>query len=203
MVKIKICGITNLGDAKASAKLGVDFIGFIFAKSPRRITPSKAKKIIEQLPASIKKVGVFVNEKAETVNNISGYCGLDLVQLHGSEPPSYLKKIGRPVIKAFRIRDKRSLNQLSRYKAKAFLLDTYKKGKPGGTGETFNWDLAIAAKRYRRPVFLSGGLNPENILDAMKKVRPYAVDVSSGVEKKPGKKDIKKLNKLIKIVRKK
>ena len=200
MVKIKICGITNLGDARASAKLGADFIGFIFAKSPRRITPLKAKKIIEQLPASIKKVGVFVNEKAETVNNISDYCGLDLVQLHGKESPNYLKKIKKPVIKAFRIRDKRSLNQLSRYKAKAFLLDTYKKGKPGGTGETFNWDLAVAAKKYRHPIFLSGGLNPENISGAIKKVKPYAVDVSSGVERKPGKKDIVKLKKIQELI---
>ena len=197
MTKIKICGITNLSDALVAAKLGADAIGFIFAKSPRKVSITTVKKIVRRLPSFISKVGVFVDEKASKVNKIVKDCDLDLVQLHGSETPAYCKKIKAPVIKALRIKDKALIREIPKFKVAAILLDTYVAGKPGGTGKTFNWNLARAARKFGRPIILSGGLNPENVLSAIKKVKPYAVDVSSGVEKRPGKKNLKKLKSFI------
>jgi len=197
MTKIKICGITNISDVLAASELGADAIGFIFAKSPRKVTATKVKKIVKRLPPFIFKVGVFVDEKASTVNRIIKECNLDFVQLHGSESPSYCKRITAPVIKAFRMKDRASLKQISKYNVLAFLLDTYEKEMSGGTGKVFNWNLAKAAKRFGRPIILSGGLNPNNVARAIKKVRPYAVDVGSGVEAYPGKKSIRKLKSFI------
>ncbi|MCM8763551.1 MAG: phosphoribosylanthranilate isomerase [Candidatus Omnitrophica bacterium] len=192
-MKVKICGITNLEDAKQAVDLGADMLGFVFARSPRQITPQKAKAIIKNLPPFVIKVGVFMNEKLENIETIVNFCRLNLVQLHGEESPDFCKKVRRfvGVIKAFRMRSELELKKMLNYDVDAYLLDSFVHGVYGGTGKTFDWRLAVKAKRIlnKRPLILSGGLNPENIAQAIKKVRPYAVDTSSGVEKFPGKKD--------------
>jgi phosphoribosylanthranilate isomerase len=195
MVRIKICGITNLADALLAAELGADALGFIFySKSPRKVTPDAAQEIIKRLPPLVLSVGVFVDEEAAVVQELAGRLGLDWVQLHGAETPNYCRSLGRRVIKAFRVRDENSLLELEPYRgaAQAFLLDTYKPGQMGGTGETFNWDLARRARTYG-PIILAGGLTPENVARAMELAQPQAVDVASGVEAAPGKKDPEKL----------
>jgi len=195
MIRIKICGITNLEDALLAADLGANALGFIFyAKSPRSVAPETAREIIRQLPPFIVTVGVFVNEEAATVRDLAARVGLDWVQPHGTEPPEYCRSLGRRVMKAFRIKDENSLRELEAYRGavQAFLLDTYKKGQTGGTGETFDWDLARKAREYG-PIVLAGGLTAENVAQAIAAVRPQAVDVASGVEAAPGKKDPEKL----------
>lgn len=204
MVKVKICGITNLEDALAAAEYGADALGFIFyEKSSRYITPADAIPIIKKLPPFITTVGVFVNEPVDKVKQVKGLTGIDIIQLHGDETPEMCGAIGNKVIKAFRIggkgqgaRDKAILEAIAHYPASAYLLDTHREGLPGGTGETFDWNLAVKAKRYGR-IILAGGLTPDNVAEAVKKVRPFAVDVSSGVEKRPGKKDLNKVKKFI------
>ncbi len=201
MVRIKICGITNPEDALFATDLGVDALGFVFySKSPRYIEPKEAHKIIQLLPPFLTKVGVFVNETTARVNEIIELTGIDIVQLHGQEPPEYCQKLERKVIKAFRIASNFNLEQVGAYKVDAYLLDTYVKGIYGGTGESFDWEIAKRAKRYGR-IILAGGLNPENIEAAIQQVRPYAVDISSGVEIRPGKKDRRKLEQLVLQVR--
>jgi phosphoribosylanthranilate isomerase len=200
MTKIKVCGITNAEDALFALSLGVDALGFIFAESKRRITAVNARKIIDILPQSILKVGVFVNEEAKRVREILEFCYLDALQFHGNESPKYILKFRETKIKSFSMEDKDSLDDIAKYKADAYLLDTYSPKEYGGTGKTFNWDLAVKAKKFG-PIILAGGLNPDNIEEAIKKVKPCAVDVSSGVESYPGKKDKKKLEELVKKVR--
>lgn len=192
MVRIKICGITNWEDACLAVELGADALGFIFAKSPRKVTPDTAKAIISQLPPLVSKVGIFLDHQEEEVKGIAEYCRLDGLQFHGQESPSYCGQFGQKVIKAFRIRDANDLKALSLYKVDAFLLDTFDESLPGGTGKTFDWNLAVEAKKNGK-IILSGGLNPDNVFSAIKQVQPYAVDVSSGVELAPGKKDPEKL----------
>jgi phosphoribosylanthranilate isomerase len=197
MVRIKICGITNLADAELAASLGAHALGFIFyAKSPRSVRPDAAREIIRNLPPLVMSVGVFVDEAAEVVREIAATAGLDWVQLHGQEPPDYCRALQRRVIKGFRIKDAGSLSVLPTYRGsvQAFLLDTYKAGTAGGTGETFDWGLARQAKELG-PVILAGGLNPGNVAQAIQEVQPAAVDVASGVEATPGKKDPEKLRK--------
>ncbi len=201
MTKIKICGITNLSDALAAVELGVDALGFVFYKpSPRYVKPDTAQKIIAALPAFISMVGVFVDEESELINQITDYCKLDLAQLHGHESPVFCEQIKADTIKAIRIRDRLSLIDIDKYPVKAVLLDSYHKDKIGGTGEVFNWDLAIDAKKYAK-IILAGGLDAHNIKQAIDTVRPYAVDVSSGIEQEPGKKDIKKMWAFIESIR--
>jgi phosphoribosylanthranilate isomerase len=195
MVRIKICGITNLEDALLAAELGAHALGFIFyAKSPRSVAPEAAREIIRQLPPLVLSVGLFVNEEAATVRDLAARVGLDWVQCHGQEPPEYCRSLGRRVLKAFRIKDDSSLQELADYRGavQAFLLDTYKKGQVGGTGEVFDWDLARQAQAYG-PIVLAGGLTAANVAQAIVAAQPQAIDVASGVEAAPGKKDPEKL----------
>lgn len=203
MVKVKICGITNPEDAFRIARLKPDAMGFIFyKKSPRYIAPDRAKIIIKLTPKSIKKAGVFVNEKAERIKKVAGSLRLDMLQFHGEETPAFCAKFKNyKVIKALRIRNKGSFRNLKSYPAWAFLLDTYEKNVSGGTGKSFNWQLIKKAKLPRKTIFLSGGLNSRNVSTAVKLIRPDWVDVSSSVEIKPGKKDYKKVKAFIKAVR--
>lgn len=192
MVKVKICGITNYNDAVLAAELGADALGFIFYEnSPRYIDFTQAYEICRSLPPFIFKVGVFVNEELDKVHQYIEALRLDRVQLHGDESPDYCKQIKcGQVIKSFRLKDSKDLSKLKDYtNVSAFLLDAYHPKKLGGTGQTFDWQLAIEAKTYGCPIILSGGLTPENVVAAIRLVRPYAVDVASGVESSPGKKE--------------
>jgi len=181
MVKVKICGITNIEDALAAVKFGADALGFIFYKgSPRVITSDRAKEIISRLPPLVSTVGVFVNEDPSEIKRIILHAGLDTVQLHGDEPPE-MCDISRRVIKAIRVEDLTDLKPLSSYKVSAFLLDTYTPEALGGTGQIFNWDIAVEAKRFGR-IILAGGLTPQNVVEAIQWVRPYGIDVATGVE---------------------
>lgn len=200
-VKVKVCGTTRLEDALWAVECGADAIGFIFyKKSPRCVTAKTAKDICSQLPPFVNRVGVFVNETADRINRIAERCGLNVVQLHGDESPGFCKKIKVRVIKAVRVKNAASLKALSDYKVDGFLLDTYQKDHWGGTGKVFDWQLARKAKKAG-PVILAGGLNPRNVNDAVRQVQPYGVDVSSGVEASPGKKDRKKVKAFLKAVR--
>ena len=202
-MKVKICGITEIEDALWAVKSGVDALGFIFASSPRRISMKQARRIINAIPPFIKTVGVFVNEDAAAIREHINYCGLDLVQLHGDEPPEFCRALMPRAIKAFRIRDASSLQTCAGYQAnvRALLLDAYAKDKVGGTGQTFDWQLAVQIKQTGIPVILSGGLGPSNIEEAIRVVRPYAVDVNSGVEKRPGKKNHELMRQLMDKIR--
>jgi len=190
-MKVKICGITNIEDASAAVGLGVDTLGFIFAKSPRQIAPEKARSIIHSLPPFVMSMGVFVNEEPAKVREIVNFCGLNLIQFHGDESPEMCQDFMPRVVKAFQIKDDENLKRADAYKGKvrALLFDTYSKEKRGGTGKTFDWGLAIKGKELGMPLILSGGLSPSNIKEAISTVQPYAVDVNSGVEASPGKKD--------------
>lgn len=193
MVKVKICGITNLEDALAAVEAGADALGFVFfEKSPRAITPEQAAAIIRRLPPFVQVVGLFVNEQVAVINKIADQCGLDIVQLHGEETPEFCTGVKRRIIKAFRVRDQSSLDQIGEYDVAACLLDTWCPTAHGGTGKTFNWEIAAAAAASRC-IILAGGLTPENVAEAVKAVRPYGVDVSSGVESAPGCKDRRKM----------
>ncbi len=202
MVRIKICGITNSEDAFAAVEHGADALGFVFHdKSPRVVTPDTAKKILSELPPFITSIGVFVDESKREIENIVRHVGLNIVQLHGAEPPEACH-LCRKVIKAIRVRDLTDLESLNRYKVSAFLLDTYSPHTIGGTGQIFNWDIAVEAKKFGR-IILAGGLNTDNVEEAIKWVQPYAIDVATGVEgTKKGKKDHKKLKLFIKKARK-
>ena len=192
MVRVKICGITNAGDASAAVEYGADALGFVFyPKSPRFVTPEIAQSIIGQLPPCIATFGVFVNETPNEIRRICTATGIGIVQLHGDEPASMCTEFPR-VVKAFRVRAMSDLQPLGACEASAYLLDTYDVGEYGGTGQVFNWDIAVEAKQFGR-IILAGGLTPDNIAQAVVRVRPYAVDVSSGVEKEKGKKDLEKM----------
>lgn len=201
MVKVKICGITNLDDALVAVAAGADALGFVFYdKSPRFINPVKAAEIILRLPPFVQTVGLFVNEETEQINWTVDYCGIDVVQLHGNETPDDCLEIKRRVIKAFRIQNNISIDPLNKYQVSGYLLDAWSPDAYGGTGRTFNWELAEAAKQYG-PVILAGGLIPENVAEAIKVVNPYAVDVSSGVESSLGKKDPQKVRAFIRVAK--
>jgi phosphoribosylanthranilate isomerase len=189
-VRVKICGITNVEDAQVAVDAGADALGFIFCESsPRYLSPSAAARIIQTVPPFVAKVGVFVNSPEESVRRILSECGIDTLQFHGDEPPEFCGGFPCKVIKAFRVQDEDSLRRASAYRNYAWLLDSYVPGQSGGTGVQFNWELARRAIRESARVILAGGLTPENIGQAVRQVRPYGVDVSSGVEAKPGRKD--------------
>jgi len=191
MVRVKVCGITNEFDAFMAVEMGVDALGFIFAQTPRRILPEEARRIIQCLPPLVQTVGVFVNEEPGKIREIMGFCGLDLVQLHGDEHPELCKAFMPKCIKAIRVRSRSSLQKIGPYeeKVRALLLDTYSDEKRGGTGNTFDWRLAVEAKKTGIPIILAGGLDPYNIEVAILTVKPFAVDINSGVEQTPGKKN--------------
>jgi phosphoribosylanthranilate isomerase len=201
MTWIKFCGTTNLEDALKAASLGVNALGFIFAPSPRRIEPEAAKKIILSLPRTLLKVGVFVDEEAKEVQRVAGYCGLTALQFHGKESPEYCRGFSLPVYKAIPVKDLESLTDMERYPDVSILLDAYSPAQAGGTGSSFPWEIAIAA-REKRNFILSGGLNPSKVGEAIRKVRPLGVDVCSGIERTPGRKDLSKMIEFIEEVKK-
>jgi len=202
-VRVKICGITTPEDAQAAARLGVDAIGLVFADSPRQVTVDQALSIIRSLPPFVTPVGVFVNSSTQEMMRIAWACGLGAVQLHGQEPPAACREPVLPVIKAIRVKTSAWVDLARTYEVSGLLLDTDHPEKAGGTGESFNWDLVQSQARPSGgpPIILAGGLNPENITQALTQVRPYGVDVSSGVEAAPGKKDYAKMEALVSRVR--
>lgn len=195
-MKVKVCGITNLEDAHMAVNAGAAALGFIFVhSSPRYIEPVNAKEIIQTLPPFVTPVGVVADEKREEVNRIIAGSGVRCIQFHGNEDAADLAGYTQPVIKAFRVRGGFDVQQLKTFPTGTFLLDTFVDGMQGGTGRVFDWSIAVEAKKYGK-IILSGGLNPENVAEAVAIVQPYAIDVSSGVESLPGKKDEYKLKKL-------
>ena len=204
MVRIKVCGITNAQDALKASRLGAWAVGFIFyKKSPRFISPFKARKIMEALPPFITPVGVFVNHPLGAIRDIIGHCGLGAVQLHGDEDHHFchrLKRTHAKVIKAFRVGGGFDLGVVKDYRVDAFLFDTEDATAYGGTGKTFDWRLLTEVKSLNVPIILSGGLNTQNVIEPVHALKPYAVDVNTSVEESPGKKDAKKMKDFIDVV---
>lgn len=202
MTQIKICGITSREDALLAAECGIDALGFIFyPDSPRHVTPDEVRAIVQDLPDGVVRVGVFVNRNPSEVIEIMEYCDLDLIQLHGDESPHYCRRFPRErLIKAISFQEDSSLEALAHYPVRAVLLDHREAGKYGGTGKPSNWDLA-GRIRSVYPLILAGGLHDGNIEAALRIVGPDAVDLNSGVEKYPGKKDPEKIKRIIDIIR--
>ena len=202
--RIKVCGITGKEDARAAVAAGADGLGFIFVKqSPRLVDPDMVRAITGELPPFVDSIGVFCDEKIEVVEEIVNYCRLTLVQLHGSESPEYCRTVSCPVIKSFAIHRQSESEELAAYSGvvSGFLLDTYHKDMAGGTGMVFDWEL-VEQIQPPGPIILAGGLNPENVGEAIRQVKPFAVDVNSGVEYQPGRKDTDKLKSFADEVRK-
>ncbi|MCM8782980.1 MAG: phosphoribosylanthranilate isomerase [Candidatus Omnitrophica bacterium] len=202
-VKVKICGITNLEDALESIKAGSDALGFVFyKKSPRYISEDKALQIIRGLPKKIKKVGVFVSDREARIKRIADLLGLDILQFHGNETVEFCKRFkDYKVIKAIRIKNRITVRDIARYPVWGILFDRYETGSFGGTGKTFDWNLIKGLRLKDKVIFVSGGLNLGNVRMAIEKLKPDWVDVSSSLEKKPGRKDIPKLKRFIEIVK--
>lgn len=199
--KVKICGITNLEDAQAAVAAEADALGFVcYRKSPRFVEPEVIRQIVTDLPPFVLSVGVFVNEELKVVRDLMDRCGLSLAQLHGDEDAAYCEALGRPVLKAIRLRARGDFLSLAELKGRAqvrgILVDAYSDAGYGGTGQVADWGLAAEAAKLGL-VILSGGLNPENVGEAIKTVRPYGVDVSSGVEARPGRKNHAKVRAFI------
>jgi len=193
MTKVKICGITNVADAQCAVDAGADAIGFIFAESPRRVTPEEARDILKAVNLGrTVAVGVFVDERLDRMHEVARFSGLGVLQLHGNETPdtvAELRSFTFDVVKSFRVSaEKDSIGILKEYTPTAFLLDTYVPSQPGGTGKTFDWQLAVEAKRFGR-VIVAGGLGVDNVREAIETVSPYGVDASSRLEIRPGVKD--------------
>lgn len=189
-VRIKICGITSRADAEAAIRFGADALGFMFyAPSPRFLDFGPAAAIIRDLPPLIATVGVFVDAPEAFVREAIARTGINTLQFHGHESPEFCRQFGLPTLRAFRLRDQSTLNELPAHRESAWLLDSYVPGVPGGSGQTFNWDLAVAARNLGGRVILAGGLTPANVEAAVRQVQPYGLDVSSGVESAPGRKD--------------
>jgi phosphoribosylanthranilate isomerase len=204
MVKVKICGITNWSDARGAVEAGADFLGFNFYReSSRYIAPVAARRIVQRLPEKVASVGVFVNEAEPQMLAIARRVGLDYVQLHGDETAEVVSRMRRSirVIKAIRVRESFHVAELANFKgASSILLDGFDAQLRGGTGKSFNWKLAKSAGR-KRQIFLAGGLTPENAAEAVSAARPFAIDVCSGVESRPGKKDVARMRALVAAVR--
>ncbi|HLF18037.1 MAG TPA: phosphoribosylanthranilate isomerase [Candidatus Omnitrophota bacterium] len=201
MVRVKICGITNKENALQAAYAGAWALGFVFYnKSGRYISPSKARKIIEALPPFVVPVGVFVNAKEGAIKDICEFTRIHTLQFHGEEDAIYCKRFKEyKIIKAFRIGERFNLNSVQDYMVDAYLFDTLSEKEYGGSGQAFDWNL-MKDIRLDRPVILSGGLNPANVAEAIKIVQPFAVDVSSGVEESPGRKDSRQVNAFLEAV---
>lgn len=188
--RVKICGVTSVADGLMAAEAGADMVGLMFYEASQRyISLAQAVAISQALPPFVLRVGVFVNPDQALVARAISDCGLSLLQFHGDEPSAFCTQFGIMSLKAFRVRDAASLERLEHYQTDAFLLDACSAAGLGGTGEQFNWALAVEAQKFGKPIFLAGGLTPENVAYAVLQVRPFAVDVSSGVESAPGKKD--------------
>ena len=201
MVRVKICGNVTLKDTMAAVEAGADAVGFVFyARSPRVVGPKAVAAIVSHLPPFVTPVGLFVNEKPEVVRQIASDCGIRLVQLHGEESPQYCAELKLPVLKGIRVRTREDVANLPAYRVDAILLDAYVEGMAGGTGTTFDWSLAVEAKAWG-PIILAGGLTPDNVAEAISRVRPYGVDVSSGVESSPGVKDHAKVKAFVETVK--
>jgi len=197
MTRIKICGITNREDAQAAVAAGADALGFVFADSPRRVSAARAREIVDGLPPFITAVGVFVDAAVEQVQQTREQAGLDLVQLHGEEPPEYCERLSGRVLKRFAVRDDDTREglraRMREYRVRAYMLD------PGaGSGQTFRWEIA---RGIDLPLIIAGGLTPKNVAEVVRMVRPYAVDVSSGVEVAPGKKDPDRIRAFVQAVK--
>ena len=193
MIRVKFCGFTHQDDVAQAVALGADALGFVFyGPSSRYVSPAHAQTLTRSVPAFVTRVGLFVNEEAETVQRIFEIARLNLIQYHGEESPEFCDAVGIPYIKAFRVRKGMDLRtEMDRYpNASGFLLDAYVKGQPGGTGERFNWELI---PHSHAPIILAGGLTPDNAKDAIDQVAPWALDVSGGIETKPGRKDPDKM----------
>ncbi|MEE8574770.1 MAG: phosphoribosylanthranilate isomerase [Thermodesulfobacteriota bacterium] len=203
---IKICGITSVPDGEIALEAGADALGFVFYKdSARYVTPDEASIIVSIMPPEVAKVGVFVNEPIDTLVSIAKETEIDTLQLHGDEDEAYLEELLRllpdsRVLKVIKVRDEADIEKIKEFPANTFLLDTFSDISHGGAGETFDWGIALKAKELGR-VILAGGLTPDNITDALRTVRPYGVDVSTGVEKSPGKKDREKIKNFIDRIR--
>lgn len=193
MTRVKFCGFTHQDDVAQAVALGADALGFVFyGPSSRYVSPEHAQTLTRSVPAFVTRVGLFVNEEAETVQRIFEIARLNLIQYHGEESPEFCDAIRLPYIKAFRVRKGMDLRtEMDRYpNASGFLLDAYVKGQPGGTGERFDWELI---PQSHAPIILAGGLTPDNAKDAIDQVAPWALDVSGGIETKPGRKDPDKM----------
>ncbi len=207
-VRVKFCGITSIEDRDSAIITGADAIGLVFFKdSPRFVTLEKAERIVKDMPPFVSVVGVFVNEDLGFIEECVERCALNAVQIHGDEDVKYclkfksLKLKGVKLIKGIRVKDRESLAAIEDCPADGFILDAYKKGLYGGAGEGFDRSLAIIANEYGRNIIISGGLNPDNVYDIIKEVRPYGVDVSSGIESSPGRKNIELMELFIEQVR--
>jgi len=200
--RIKVCGITRQTDALYAASLGADAVGFVLAKSPRRVGPQMVREMSLSLPPFVNTVGVVVDMDLEALREMASFLKLDWLQLHGNESPEYCKALDLKILKAIRVKDRQSIEAMAAYEGcvKGFLLDTYVEGKPGGTGKTFDWSLVKEAKRHG-PIILSGGLTAESVREAIDVARPYGVDVSSGIETAPGIKNHEKLRRFVAEVR--
>lgn len=203
MVFTKVCGITNPGDARVAVDAGADAIGLIFAESPRKVSLEEARKVSIALPENILKVGVFVDAEPGEVLQIAREVGLDLAQLHGDETPetvAAIRNAGLPVMKALRVRNTEALGALERYEADLFMLDAWSARARGGTGETFDWELAKSVKG-RGNIVVSGGLTPENVREAVEFFEPYGVDASSSLEERPGKKSGERVRRFVRAAK--
>jgi len=203
MTKVKICGITNLEDAQLSVDLGADMIGFNFwPQSKRFVDEGYAESVVERLVGSVIKVGVFVDQSLEDIIDAEGIAELDVIQLHGDESPEFIRVLRNEtdaeIIKVFRVTPGFDCEVIHKYSVDGIMLDSFSKADKGGTGKTFDWNVASTMTQTSGTLYLAGGLNPENVNEAIRRVRPFAVDVASGVESEPGKKDPKKVEEFIK-----
>jgi phosphoribosylanthranilate isomerase len=202
-IKVKVCGVTCIEDAMACVEAGVDALGLNFYEpSPRYLTGDRAAEITRHLPPFVARVGLFVNATEDTVRSVIERTGINTLQFHGDESPEFCSRFAPlKIIKAFRVKGPETLRELARYDVDALLLDSYRAGIHGGTGESFNWELARQAKDEGKPIILAGGLNPENVAEGIHETWPYAVDVASGVEREKGHKDADLVRRFIEIVR--